>query len=395
MSLPTSEPLEPLDPNDLPPARRRRMKRRIIPTDSSEQALFLEEIAQRLMPSYDFFLSIILMGFMICIAVWFDSPALFILAAILAPFLSPVLGLSLATVAGSVSYFLQSIGSFFVGSLLLFGIGLGIGFILPTESLESNLHSQYFTHFSVPNFILLSVCTILAAAYLIRSKSAYPRIASVGLAYEILIPIGLAGFGLSSGFPGLWPDGLIVYLVHLSWAVLIATITITLLGLRPHNFFGYTVSTTIALISVATFIALISVGTAYTTHVALPSRTPTTTGTPTNTATITNTPLPPTRTLTPTNTLIPSQTPSPTPTVGPTPVWARISAGSEAGGAYVREEPSGNAAQVILLANGDLVQILPEVDSSDGRTWIHIRTKDGEKEGWIMRALLVTATPKP
>lgn len=393
MSLPTSEPLEPLDPNDLPPARRRRMKRRIIPTDSSEQAQFLEEIAERLMPSYDFFLSIILMAITICAAVWFDSPALFVLAAILAPFLSPILGLSLATVAGSVSYFLQSIGSFFVGSLIVFGIGLGAGFVLPTEIIETNLHSQYFTHFSVPNFILLSISTILTAVFLIRSKSGYPRVASVALAYEILIPVGLAGFGLSSGFPGLWPDGLVVFLVHLSWAVLIATITISFLGLRPRNIFGYTVSTTIALISLAAFIALVSVGTAYTTHVALPSRTPTMTGTPTNTATITNTPLPPTRTLTPTNTLIPSQTPSRTPTVGPTPVWAKVNAG-DSDGAFVRAEPNFRGTLVTSLLNGMLVEILPEVTSNEGATWVHVRTLEGQ-EGWMVRVLLITATPKP
>ncbi len=393
MSLPTSEPLEPLDPNDLPPARRRRMKRRIIPTDSSEQAQFLEEIAERLMPSYDFFLSIILMGFIICAAVWFDSPALFVLAAILAPFLSPILGLSLATVAGSVSYFLQSIGSFFVGSLIVFGIGLGAGFVLPTGLIETNLHSQYFTHFSIPNFILLSISTILTAVFLIRSKSGYPRVASVALAYEILIPVGMAGFGLSSGFPGLWPDGLVVFLVHLSWAVLIATITISLLGLRPRNIFGYTVSTTIALISVAAFIALVSVGTAYTAHVALPSRTPTMTGTPTNTPTITNTPLPPTRTLTPTNTLIPSQTPSRTPTIGPTPVWAKVNAG-DSDGAFVRAEPNFRGALVTSLLNGMLVEILPEVTSNEGATWVHVRTLEGQ-EGWMVRVLLITATPKP
>jgi hypothetical protein len=345
------------------------------------------------MPSYDFFLSMVLMAVILIAAVWFDSPALFVLSAILAPFLSPVLGLSLATVAGSVSYFLQSIGSFFIGSGLVFGIGLAAGWILPTGDIATNLHSQYFTHFSVPNFLLLSISTLLCAGFLIRSKSAYPRVASVALAYTILIPAGLAGFGLASGSPGLWPDGLVVYLVHLSWAVLIATISTSLLGLRPRNIFGYTVSTTIALISVAAFIALISVGTAYTAHVALPSRTPTMTGTPTQTATITNTPIPPTRTLTPTKTLVPSHTPSLTPTIGPTPVWAKVNAG-DSDGAFVRADPKFSGTLVTSLLNGMLVEILPEVTSNEGATWVHVRTLDGQ-EGWMVRALLITATPKP
>ena len=393
MSLPTSEPLKPTDPNELPPARRRRMKRRIIPSDSSEQAQFLEEIARRLMPSSDFFLNMLLAGITIIIATWMDAPAIYVLAAILAPFLTPILGLSLATVAGSVSYFFQALGGFAIGSGLIFLVSLLAGWLMPDHLFTSITHSQYFTHFSLANFILLSVSTVLAAAFLVKSKNAYPRVASVGLAYEIIIPVALAGFGLGSGLPGLWPDGLIVFLVHLSWSVLIATVTISILGLRPRNIFGYTISTTITLISVAGVIALISMGTAWTTHVALPSPTPTITLTPSVTYTPSDTPLPPTRTITPTNTLVPSKTPSLTPTPAPTAVWAKVNAGN-ADGAFVREEPNLRGTLVSSLLNGMLVEILPDVVDNQGTTWVHVRTLDGQ-DGWMVRALLITATPQP
>ena len=395
MSLPTSEPLEPLNPNELPPARRRRMKRRIIPSDSSEQAQFLEDLARRLMPSLGYFGSIILAGLTVVAAAWLNSPAIFVLAAILAPFMSPVLGLSLATVAGSVSYFLQSLGGFFVGAVLMFGIGAGAGWLMPDEMLYENSQSLYFTHFSLPNFLLLSIGTILAVVFLLRSKSPYPRVASTAIAYEVLIPVCLAGFGLGSGYEGLWPDGLIVFLVHLSWAVLIATISISVLGLRPRNIFGYTISTTIALLSVAALIALISMGTAWGTQVALPSRTPTITYTPSITPTPSDTPLPPTKTATATNSLVPSLTPSLSPSPAPTPVWAKVNAGGDAGGAFVRADPSFTGTLVTSLLNGELVEILPDVASNGGATWVHVRTMDGEHEGWMVRALLITATPKP
>jgi uncharacterized membrane protein len=391
MSLPTSEPLEPINPNELPPARRRRMKRRIIPTDSSEQAQFLEEIARRLMPSSDFFLNMFLAGVFAAIATWLDAPAIYVLAAILAPFLTPILGISLATVAGSVSYFFQSLGGFAVGSGILFVVGLVAGWLVPDSAITSNLHSQYFTHFSIPNFILLSVSTVLAAAFLIKSKNAYPRVASVGLSYTILIPAALAGFGLSSNLPGLWPDGIIVFLVHLSWSVLIATITISILGLRPRNLFGYTISSTITLISVAALIALISMGTAWTTHVALPSATPTITLTPSITFTPSDTPLPPTRTVTPSNTLVPSKTPSQTPTPAPTEVWAKVISGE---GAFIREEPNLHSLIITSRQNDEIVEILPGVEENQGTTWVHVRTLDGQ-EGWMVRALLITATPQP
>jgi hypothetical protein len=77
----------------------------------------------------------------------------------------------------------------------------------------------------------------------------------------------------------------------------------------------------------------------------------------------------------------------------PTPVWARISA-AEGNGALVRAEPNYDAPVAATLLNGTLVEVLPDVVNNGGVAWVHIRTVNN-KEGWIVRTLLRTATPAP
>lgn len=396
MSLPTSEPILPENQENLPPARRRRQKRTVIPKGSGARNDFLQDLARRMVPSFDFFLFSLLCGVAIGIAMIFDAPSLYLLAVLLAPFMAPVTGLSLATVVGAPVFFLQSLGGVGVGGLLVFITGLISGWLSKfTETLT--LEQAYFhTHFSWPDIILLSVGAALTIYLLIRSPKQRPLVASVALAYELYLPVGAAGFGFAVGARGLWPDGLIVFAVHLALAALIGSIMLAVLGLRPSNFFGYTVGSTLALAGVAALIVISGISTAVTTNIALPSATATHTLPPTLTPTTSTTPLPPTITPTPTNTLMPTRTPTQTLTPAPTPVYARINARGD-DGAIIREEPGYNANYVIVMSNGMLVEVLPEIVEADGATWVHIRTSRelGNLEGWIVRSLLQTATPVP
>lgn len=393
MSLPTSEKLPSDDFQDMPPARKRRRRRMIFSGSPVQRAAHIEEAARRAVPTADFFLFSLLAGAALSIAFLVDAPAFFILAALMSPFLAPVVGLSLATLVGSPRFFLQSLGSLGISSMLFFAAGALAGWIshlFPGRYYEQAL---LHTHFTWPDFVVLTVGAILTAFLMISVPNQRPVAASVALAYELFLPIGAAAFGLTSGFPNLWPDGLVVFAVHLAWAALAGIIMLLLLGFRPANLFGYTLSSSLALAGVAAVIILTGVGAAIGGRIAMapPTRTPT--ATITLTPTITPTPLPPTITPTPTRTLLPSRTPTTTISPAPTPVWAKINAG-EFSGALIRAEPSTQAEVVTSLLNGMLVEVMPEIVQEDNNTWVHVRTTDG-REGWIIRSLLVTATPVP
>lgn len=397
MNLPSIEPILPEDPDSLPPARRRRSRRLNFSGSShDERAEFLAEIAHRVTPSADFFLFTLLSAIALAVALLLDAPALFLLSALLAPFLSPVMGLAFGTLLGSPRFFLQALAAVFFGGLALFGMGALAGwlaqFFQPVMLTQASLHAA----FTWPDFLVVTLGSGLTTFMLVRSPDAKPLVSNVALAYTLYLPAGVAGFGLTAGAPGLWPDGLIVFAVHLAWAVLVGAIVLAALHLRPLNFFGYTVATSLVLVCILAAVAVLGFGTAVNrqmalqpTGMALPSATLTATGTAGPTATQG----PPTATITPTHTLIPSETPTLTLTPIPTPLWAKVYA-PESNGVLVRLEPNGSSKIVYTLLNDSLVEILPEVVQDGAVTWVHVRV-NATTLGWINQSLLITATPAP
>ena len=91
--------------------------------------------------------------------------------------------------------------------------------------------------------------------------------------------------------------------------------------------------------------------------------------------------------------LIPTSTATITLTPLPTIIWAEVRS-PEGDGANIREEPGFDAKIVRTVLNGTAVQVLDEIEVIDGATWVHIRFMD-QVDGWIVRSLIVSATPEP
>ena len=145
MSLPTAEQF-PNDPENLPPARKRRAKRLLAPIDSDERAAFLAELAYRLSPSFDFFLFSLASSAVLAIGIMLDEPALLLLGALIAPMMVPVVGLALATIIGSFRFFFRSLAALLVGSAMVFSMGLVAGYLTqywsPSELNRAYDHAQ-------------------------------------------------------------------------------------------------------------------------------------------------------------------------------------------------------------------------------------------------------------
>lgn len=400
MSLPASEPI-PDESDNLPPARRRRENRHLAPFglgDRDERAAFLDGLAARAIPSFDFFLFSWISGLVFGLGFLFNAPAVSVVGAVLAPFLGPLLGLSLATIIGSGRFFMKSLVSSLLGVGLAFLGGFLVGFApryFPGLPLPLTWGISQ-TQFSWPSLAALSLLVVMAVFSYVRNQHR-TFIPEVGLAYLLFLPLAAAGFGLSAGVAGLWPHGLIIFSVHLAWMVVLGAVTLAVLGLRPLSVFGYSLGATIGLSGLVVLFGLSGIGTILRGQEIIPVVVPTlplpTATVPTSTAT----PIPPTATLTPrvtpSNTLVPSATFTVTITPAPTPVWAIIHA-VPMNGAYIRSEPKVGAKILTSVLNGMLVKVLPETVQDGGVMWSHILTTDG-LQGWIVQSLLVTATPVP
>ncbi len=113
------------NPDELPPARRRRARRLLAPLDADERATFMDKLAHRASPSLDFFLLSLISGCLLSLGLLLDTPAFLILGAALAPLMAPVVGVCLGTVAGSVRLFLRSLAGLLIGCLIVLPDRLG------------------------------------------------------------------------------------------------------------------------------------------------------------------------------------------------------------------------------------------------------------------------------
>ena len=391
----------------------RRQQRKEIPSGAEARSEYLQALIQQAYPSYEFFLFAALSGAIIGLGYLLDAQAILVFGILMAPLMSPLVGLTLATVSGSAKYFAKALGAFLVGSLLVFITGALAGFAvrlwLPLTLEQTFVHSRlWWTDLAV-----LALGSILLAASFVRSEKK-PFLPSVMVAYELFLPLSAAAFGLASGVGDIFPQGVFVFAAHLAWALLFGALTLFFLGFRPHKFTGWIFSLLIVIILLAALVGLLLPGTnpeataapqptstlvaeAIETRTDLPdaanlstqTRLPATASTkkPVSTATLGLLP-------TPGDTPIPTLTATVTPTPEPTPLYALI-ASSSGGGAFMRREPGGPV--ILTLENDELVQALTAPLEYEGISWVQIKVVRGTESfvGWIIQSVLKTATPSP
>ncbi|MCK4800772.1 MAG: SH3 domain-containing protein, partial [Anaerolineales bacterium] len=311
----------------------------------------------------------------------------------------------LGTATGSFKFF----GQRFMGSIIASGFVFLVGilggyasFVLKTPGIQFLI---YNARVSWTHIVLLIAGTTLAIIS-IKRQGQSPILPSVALAYELYVPLAIAGFGFGSGQPHLWPDGLVVFGIHLAVVAISGTIIFMLLGIKPLSFIGYTLGSVVTILAIVLVIGLSSAGLVVGGKIAMPTLVPTATQTVTPvppTSTPTKTPIPPTPSPSPT---VPTATATPLPTATstitpkPTPFYAEIAVSEEYAGAFIRSEPSLESQILTSLVNGTVIEILNPSPSFDeqGRNWLNIRfmTEEGtEEDGWIIENLLLISTPRP
>jgi MFS family permease len=379
------EGFTPLDRNSrLPRARRRRAQRMLVPPGADERAAFMDGLARRATPSFEFFLFAILAGAVLGAAYLLDSPALLLLGILLAPLLTPWVGLTLSILTGSWRFFFLTLGGMLVASLLVFLTGALAGLVghlwMPLRLLHADIHS----HLWWPDLFFVALGAVLLTTSFVHSEQK-PIVQSIMLAYGLFLPLSAGGVGLGLGVTPIWPNGVLVFLAHLALAILVGGITLAALRFKPVKASGYLLPFLLGLLSLAAlvyFTGLINVirdGIIATRRsiptpitLILPSMTPTSTQTETPSPTLT----PFTLTSTPTESATPE----------PTPSYAIISAPQQYGGAVVRSEPAVGPG-IAVLDNGSLVQVLPVNEDVNGVIWVRIRMENNV-EGWVLQDVL-------
>ncbi len=420
MTYPLPNPL-PASENEEPPAvpppvsaaRRRRERRTLLPRDPAGRSAVLVSLARRSYPSVEFFFYALLCGLVLGLGYLLDSPTVLVLGALIAPLMTPWVGMTLAAVTGSARFFMQTLAAILVAVTLAF-IGAALSGVAARAFMPLTLNLGYYHSRLWPaDLIILTLGAILLTITFLRTEEK-PYLPSAMLAYQLFLPIAAAGFGLGLGIEAFWPSGALVFVTHLAWATFCSGLTLVILRFWPRTLIASFVSLMIFLVVLVTLVGLTGLGATLLKGTVLSQpepapviteSSPTPDSEPLSILVETPSAIPspsfkvtvlPTATFDPRmfSAVPPSETPTATQPPEPTPIYARIEVRG-AGGAYLRKEPGGDV--LLTLDNGDVVRILPETREYDGRVYVHVIAVRGEVsyEGWVIQTALVTATPVP
>lgn len=405
-------------PQPVPRARRRRARRTFFPKDAKGRAAILAKLTRRTYPSYELFIFSLLCGAVLGVGYIFDAQGVLIFGILFAPLMTPWVGLTLSIISGIPRMFFQTLAGILISAALVFGTGVLAG--LASQPFQPLTFTQAFLHSRlwIYDLVVLALGSVLLTASFVRSEEK-PYLPSVMIAYELFLPLSAAGIGLGSGVPDLWPNGLLVFFVHLAWATFFGLLILAVFRFRPLEAGGYVFGLIMILVILAIIFQFVFFGREDVPVASFPTDIPTNTtsnpppGTqgPLPTLIGTSTPHPTStqnlsstnqasslfRTVTPVAitlevTLPPTGTLTPVPSIEPTPVYAVIHS-REGGGAFMRDEPRGRV--ILTLDNGSVVQVLPEIQENSGVTWLHVTVRRNEftYEGWIIQTVVEMATP--
>jgi len=230
------------------------------------------------------------------------------------------------------------------------------------------------------DLFIVALGAVLLVISFVRSEQK-PILPSILLAYGLFMPASAAGFEWGIGDAALWQSGAQIFLLHLALATIIGGIVLMSLRFKPIRASGYLLLVMTAALSLAAVVIFTGAVTAIRDGILTTRRT-----VPTPTVLILPSLTPTTRpTITATITLTPSNTSRPTDTLQPTPAYAIINSPS-GGGANVRSEPAGGTL-IVTLINGSLVEVLPEIQSVGGATWVRVRLANN-MQGWVLQTVL-------
>jgi hypothetical protein len=441
----SDEPIIPSEPTPPRPAsdantasirgrRRRASRREMFPADAEGQAALISALSRRAYPSIELFVFSLVCGAILGLGFLLDSQAVLLLGILITPLMTPWVGFLLAILTGSPRFLFETLMALFVSAVIVFLGGLLTGFaarlFLPITLTNVFIHARLW----LPALIVLAIGAITLVASFARSEDK-PFLPSVIIAYAFYLPINAGGFGLGSGVPGIWPQGILVFAVHFALASVLGLLTLFAIKLRPTTqgilFSGVTLliftgilvifmgagwpSSKTAVIATPTLRATPTMQASALPSV-LPSLIATTTSIPLPSSTFTSAPVKVDTTetvavaftqaakmsstmplITFTNTVPATQTPTLAPaTVTSTPQSIPGTVGaSEGGGANLRQTPNGK--YLMTLDNGTIVEIYPDFRKVNDVAWVHVfLTRNGQRiEGWLLESVVSYATPAP
>ena len=153
-------------------------------------------------PDFDYFVLVILSAIIATLGLLIDSAAIIIGAMLVAPLMSPIIGLGMASITGDDQLLKDSLSSVFRGAVVAVGISFLVALInrfLPFVILQP-IPDEVISR-TIPGPIDLGVALAggAAAAYALAMPNISAALPGVAIATAIMPPLSAVGIGLALG----------------------------------------------------------------------------------------------------------------------------------------------------------------------------------------------------
>lgn len=206
------------------------------PLSAQRKAEVLEELRQASTPGFDYFLLVVLSCSIATFGLISDSVAVIIGAMLVAPLMSPILGLSLASVAGQQRMFRRAVVALIEGVILAIALSAFISWTaleLPFNVLNP-LPGEVLARTRPSPFDLgIALAGGAAAAYALAQPKLSAALPGVAIATALMPPVCTVGIGLSMGRMEIMSGAFLLFLANLSAISFAGILVFAALGFKP------------------------------------------------------------------------------------------------------------------------------------------------------------------
>ncbi|MFZ6027703.1 MAG: DUF389 domain-containing protein [Chloroflexota bacterium] len=202
------------------------------------QAEVLLELEQASSPGFDYFLLVLLSCSIATFGLITDSVAVIIGAMLVAPLMSPILGLSLASVAGEQRMFRRSLLALTEGVFLAMILSALLGWIaraLPFDLLLELPQEVLSRTRPTPFDLGVALAGGAAAAYALAQPRLSAALPGVAIATALMPPVCTVGIGISLGNVTVALGAGLLFLTNLAAISFAGIVVFAMLGFRPAH----------------------------------------------------------------------------------------------------------------------------------------------------------------
>jgi APA family basic amino acid/polyamine antiporter len=178
----------------------------------------------------DFFVMIALSAIIASLGLLLDSAAVIIGGMLVAPLMSPIIGIALSIALGNVRLLRDAVESTIKGVFVAVVVGLVVGAISPLSVVTSEILAR-----TRPDLLDLAVALAsgAAGAYAMSRKEVSAALPGVAIAAALVPPLGVVGIVLAFNRGGVAGGGLLLFTTNLVAITFAGAMVFLLLGFRP------------------------------------------------------------------------------------------------------------------------------------------------------------------